>query len=409
MSNLSSPERFTFVDALRGIASLSVFFCHWMLLIGALVESRSVTVWSSTAHDYFALGVQVFFVLSGFVITHSLRHNPLTWRSVGRFMLRRQLRLDPAYWLMLIVILCLQVVLHQPLSSMLQILLNFIYLQNVFQIDSMLGVAWTLCLEVQFYVFFIACLMFGRVLSEKVFVHKSGERKAKGDIGLPTICVIFVTGEASLVVAQVPCGFSEFPRFWFYFVAGVLAYWSFRKVICIGWFLGFQALFVGAIIWAWLARTPYLGMVYTAQKTTPLALCIGCLTAFILWNAGRRDKLTQWGQNAFLQYFGRISYSLYLVHLLVIFGVYWLGIHILNPAWGAAWRHSAIAALLILAIVYSVAAAQFLYVRIEHPSIGFAARFKDEDVSAKEALADEALADEALVATPSRAHRIKTH
>ena len=48
------------------------------------------------------LGVEVFFVLSGFVITHALRPLRMCPSVVGRFVLRRSIRLDPAYWAVLV-------------------------------------------------------------------------------------------------------------------------------------------------------------------------------------------------------------------------------------------------------------------------------------------------------------------
>ncbi|KAB1123843.1 acyltransferase family protein [Neorhizobium galegae] len=54
--------------------------------------------WVETALLNGGLGVAVFFVLSGFVIAHSLYDKPMSLPEFGRFTLRRSLRLDPAYW-----------------------------------------------------------------------------------------------------------------------------------------------------------------------------------------------------------------------------------------------------------------------------------------------------------------------
>ena len=52
------------------------------------------------------LGVQIFFVLSGFVISYSVSRYRVDARFIGRFALRRSIRLDPPYW-MSISLLCL--------------------------------------------------------------------------------------------------------------------------------------------------------------------------------------------------------------------------------------------------------------------------------------------------------------
>lgn len=51
--------------------------------------------WVASVLDHGNLGVAVFFVLSGFVIAHSLHGVRVTPSVVGRLMLRRSLRLDP--------------------------------------------------------------------------------------------------------------------------------------------------------------------------------------------------------------------------------------------------------------------------------------------------------------------------
>ena len=45
------------------------------------------------------VGVDIFFVLSGFVIAYSVREARITPRFLGRFALRRSIRLDPPYWI----------------------------------------------------------------------------------------------------------------------------------------------------------------------------------------------------------------------------------------------------------------------------------------------------------------------
>ena len=80
--------RFYFVDALRGVAALAVALFH-------AVEGGHIPVlltvmpsWSVFIIEHGNLGVAVFFVLSGFVISHSIYSERATMPLVGRFMLR---------------------------------------------------------------------------------------------------------------------------------------------------------------------------------------------------------------------------------------------------------------------------------------------------------------------------------
>lgn len=96
----SRPEsvvRFTYVDALRGIAALSVLVYHFT---GSLIRNfphnpLPKPIFSLLSHGN--MGVEVFFVLSGFVISYTLRNAWVTPGYVGRFALRRSIRLDPPF------------------------------------------------------------------------------------------------------------------------------------------------------------------------------------------------------------------------------------------------------------------------------------------------------------------------
>jgi peptidoglycan/LPS O-acetylase OafA/YrhL len=92
-------ENFTLVQALRGIAALWVVLFHLEKqgAIGGLTAHVPAQL-SYAAFGYGSAGVAVFFVLSGFVIAHSLNGKEMTPAELGRFALRRSVRLDPAYW-----------------------------------------------------------------------------------------------------------------------------------------------------------------------------------------------------------------------------------------------------------------------------------------------------------------------
>ena len=131
------PHRIQTVDALRGLAALAVVFYH---VQGAL--SRGAQPWFPdparrlTEGGHF--GVNVFFVLSGFVIARSVRDGSMTLGYLGRFTLRRSIRLDPPYWtavilevLLIYVGLAIFPSLATPVPSMPQLLAHTVYLQDI--------------------------------------------------------------------------------------------------------------------------------------------------------------------------------------------------------------------------------------------------------------------------------------
>src|SRR3712207_5527361 len=97
----SSPERkrFSFIDGLRGLAALSLVIYH-AAVAGPVTELlAALPRWVAWSIEHSAgIRVAVFFVLSGFVIAYSLDGKAVTMHMVGRFALRRSLRLDPPYW-----------------------------------------------------------------------------------------------------------------------------------------------------------------------------------------------------------------------------------------------------------------------------------------------------------------------
>ena len=362
-----TSDRYALVDALRGFAAFAVLFHHATLLptteaaMPNLVPACLLPF--STAGS---LGVEVFFVLSGFVIAHSLSDSSLTVRELGRFMVRRQCRLDPPYWTVLLIMLAEGMLraripwLHsEPLPSFTTVAANLLYLQQLLGVPSMLGVAWTLCLEIQFYLFFLVLLRIGRPATPRLI---------PGRLGGAIVHLVFSTGILSLFLAQWPGGYQWFGRYWFYFVGGVLAYWTFQGLMSRGWLLTFLGCYLATLLGALIAPMSHGG--YLAQEALPLPLSLGLATAILLWWSGETGRIYTWSGGRVMQFLGRISYSLYLTHFLVCSAVLRLG-HCLtgtNPLGGLCW--------IILAMAMSLITAQVFYQFVERPSIRLASWVK---------------------------------
>jgi peptidoglycan/LPS O-acetylase OafA/YrhL len=132
------------LDGLRGIAVLAVMAYHYGL--------------QPIAPQGF-LGVDIFFVLSGFLITSILAHE---WQRSGgvdwrRFYVRRAFRLLPAFWVM-IVILSPRVPTSAGLLS-LGYLINWSTALHWFPVNYSLGHTWSLAVEWQFYLLWPAIVV----------------------------------------------------------------------------------------------------------------------------------------------------------------------------------------------------------------------------------------------------------
>src|SRR5437867_2467947 len=111
-------RRLVFLDALRGVAALAVVVLH-MGPRGPFAPELSHVVPAPLiaigARGF--LGVEIFFVLSGFVIAMSMRDVRITPRFFGNFALRRSLRLDPPYLLTIAIVITITFLARRFLHS----------------------------------------------------------------------------------------------------------------------------------------------------------------------------------------------------------------------------------------------------------------------------------------------------
>jgi peptidoglycan/LPS O-acetylase OafA/YrhL len=141
-----SRQRLAFLDALRGVAVLSVVAQH----IGSVCSS---TFEDFSRHHFGlgAFGVTIFFLCSGYIIPISLeRHG-----SPRRFWLGRFRRLFPLYWCSLAATLLLAGVGRHTLPATLTfqaIIANAAMIQLFLGLPDALHVYWTLGYELLFYV-----------------------------------------------------------------------------------------------------------------------------------------------------------------------------------------------------------------------------------------------------------------
>lgn len=138
------------LDVLRGIAILSVFCFHglkWYLPVGAATEPYVRVIGQAVSFGW--LGVNLFFVLSGFLITGILLDTRTKENYWSSFYIRRFLRIAPLY---LVVLAILKFALN---CTWAYVLLCLFYLANF---ASQLripgpgyGPLWSLAVEEQFY------------------------------------------------------------------------------------------------------------------------------------------------------------------------------------------------------------------------------------------------------------------
>lgn len=152
VSSKSSPRYMPGLDVMRGLAILMVLLYHGYAdhhMIFVLIGTKSALILASLL-SMCTMGVPLFFVLSGFLISGILidsRTQPDYFRN---FYVRRILRIVPAYLAMLAVL----VVTHSITTRYLIVcLLYFCNMTGLFGVHSQYGPLWSLSVEEQFYLF----------------------------------------------------------------------------------------------------------------------------------------------------------------------------------------------------------------------------------------------------------------
>ncbi|MFF3936223.1 acyltransferase family protein [Streptomyces phaeofaciens] len=171
-----SGGRLRALDGLRLVAALMVACYHYGGRGGDITHAwgTSAARVFPTLHTPFAygcLGVQVFFVISGFVICMS------GWgRSLRSFFASRTARLMPAYWvavLLVTAVFALPAVAYAAVSPS-DALVNLTLLQQPLGVDRVLGVDWTLWAEVRFYALFALCVVLPGASRRRVILFCAG-------------------------------------------------------------------------------------------------------------------------------------------------------------------------------------------------------------------------------------------
>lgn len=153
-------KRLAYLDALRGIAALLVVFTHSLPLM------YPGHIWLfDVLFDPGKLGVLWFFMISGVVIPYSLRPGP---DGARHFVVSRFMRLYPAYWLSLLAWLAMLSLTGSALPSWPQIVANLSMVQAALGFEDVIGLYWTLFIELVFYALCLLLFLSGRLYQLQV-------------------------------------------------------------------------------------------------------------------------------------------------------------------------------------------------------------------------------------------------
>lgn len=282
---------------LRALAALGVVYFHITSTAGL-----------DLAWDVGSRGVDVFFVISGFIIAYIGAKKP------EHFFLRRLIRIVPFYWAATLVVFAAATLLPQffrstdaSLPHLLPSLLFFPHLSTSGEVQPTLILGWSLNFEMYFYVLFALALLISTRWA-------------------PILCVAGIVAVVLIgkLAGPVSTAFDFYARttsLEFCYGIGVyyvLTWWERRKAVLAGGAalkLAVALAMAGAVVAMVLLEHAY-------KDAIPRYLAGGIPAAFIVLSALLLERLFGIASCSRLAWLlGEASYVTYLIHPYIVFGV----------------------------------------------------------------------------------------
>ncbi|MCO1335789.1 acyltransferase [Microbulbifer sp. OS29] len=348
-------KRFLNLDALRGLAAILVVWQHSseiFIRTPSIAQHGTSLAEIISQLDFGRIGVICFFLISGFVIPYSFSG---ARSSLKTFAIRRFFRLYPAYWISLFIAVALAWLIADRVFPTTTVAANITMLQSLMGFDNVQGLYWTLTAELIFYC--LCSFLFARSL-----------------LASPQTLLLFCWGGLSLFIGwqllgKLPVSLPELPP--------TITYIPY----CIA------VMFCGTLIrhchienkdywYATLALAPtffipllVLGLHFLGMSVTedPIRFGLSHLIALLIFFLALSSTFNPWRPLITL---GTISYSIYLLHPVVIRLLKWT----VQQPWGQVFSSFTLEVYLLATTLGSIALAAIVYRLIEKPSINLGRR-----------------------------------
>ncbi|WUA89152.1 acyltransferase [Streptomyces pseudovenezuelae] len=284
------------IDGIRLLAALMVAMHHYA---GTnRVDQPGNRIWDRPVSDimptvfrfasYGWIGVEIFFVISGFVICMSC------WgRTPRQFFTSRVIRLYPAYWFAIVFTTAVLVALPGVWDRLRtrDVLLNFTMLQSGSGVMNVDGVYWTLWSELRFYLLFLVVVWSG-LTYRKVVVF----------------CCVWGAAAMLAPISKLPLlELVANPEGAWYFIAGLALYLMHR--------FGQDLLLWGILAMAWLMGQRELGLrIDEVEHVSGWRGSVAIFTVFLLVMVAVALGATDRVRWKWLVTAGALTYPLYLMH-----------------------------------------------------------------------------------------------
>lgn len=303
------------LDLLRFLAAIAVVIFHYAFR-GYARGDMSTMPYPLLAESakYGYLGVELFFMISGFVILMTASNN-----NLKAFFISRAVRLYPAFWVCCTLTFLITLAIGQPryTANLYQYIINMTLLSDFMGVPSIDGVYWSLFVEIKFYLMISILLGFKKL--EKIETY------------LVLWLLISATAEVFTFEKMRSILITDYSAF---FIAGATFYiiWSkgFTKTRVLLLMGALALASYTAIVWAELLETKY------STQFNPLIVCSIIILFFMTFFLIATNKTAAIGALNWTT-LGALTYPLYLLHQMIGFMIFNIAYPAVNPhilLWG---------------------------------------------------------------------------
>ena len=294
---MSNAPRHAFIDALKAVAS-QLIVLHHLAFYGPMADYATPLTPNLMAwlFEYGRMAVQCFLVMGGFLAAQSLAPNGiLTNQPLGQLITRRYVKLAPPYLAAVAASLLASALAHQLMThpsipdapSAGQLVSHIFLLHGILGFDGLSAGVWYVGIDFQLYGL-LACTLW--------LARRSGR---PAQIAGQTLIILLIA--ASLFHFNRDPGWDNWAL---YFVGayglGIMAFWGVRPGYASPWFLLAISIGIAGLAVDFRARI---------AVALAVALALALTRFFPLCAAWPRLRLLEW--------LGKISYSVFLIHFAV--------------------------------------------------------------------------------------------
>lgn len=349
-----SSNRYQNVDALRALAAFLVLWTHTAEVFVTFAGNGAHGAWlNQVAHefDFGRIGVVAFFAISGFVIPMSLQGDS-RGAALRQFAIGRFFRLYPAFWVSILPGVLTFYWIWGKSFTFREVMLNFTMIPTALGAQPAEGLYWTLQIELSFYVLCVILHCIG-------WLHNSRR----------VLQVTFVLLASYLILRRSSWALDFAHLSIMFFGAACRQYVVSRQtteprsVLPLALYVSFWIAFMPIYGWVTIMR----GQEATHQHIGTFVMSYAF--AMVLFVA---TLLMPNVKVSVMAWLGKISYSIYLLHPIVLFTMFWW-IGQKGPAWA---RELHLGVYILVCAVISVALAALNFYIVEKPCIRLGNRMK---------------------------------